>query len=210
MQDPVYEKLKARLLERPLTPGQTLQIGPWAEQLRVSSTPVREALTRLAAEGLILFAPKKGFFARTPSEAEIRGLYAANAALLAAAIEQAGVSLEHEGGTFAATPWSAAAGGALPLVLATDELFLRIGRQSGLSELSDRIQNLSERLRQARLIECELIGDGLDDLDRMRSQVDAARHEELRSAVRAYHETRLGRIAQICRELLVRAFSSGG
>ena len=105
MHDAVYERLKARLLERPLTPGRTLQIGPWAAELRVSSTPVREALTRLAAEGLILFAPKKGFFARTPTETEIRGLYAANAALVQAAVDHAAPRATPE-------PWTPLPGGA--------------------------------------------------------------------------------------------------
>jgi DNA-binding transcriptional MocR family regulator len=201
--DAVYERLKARLLKRPLTPGQTLQIGPWAEELRVSSTPVREALTRLAAEGLILFAPKKGFFARTPTEAEIRGLYAANAALVSAAIDHAASSENRE-------PWSALSGAAMPIVVATDELFLRIGRHSGLSELSERIQNLSERLRHVRLIECEVLGDAEKEVACMRSHVDSGQRAELRAAVGIYHETRLQNISQICRELLVRAFSSTG
>jgi DNA-binding transcriptional MocR family regulator len=201
--DAVYERLKARLLERPLTPGRTLQIGPWAEELRVSSTPVREALTRCAAEGLILFAPRKGFFARTPTETEIRGLYAANVALVSAAIDHVVWPEKPE-------PWSALHGDALPIVLATDELFLRIGRHSGLSELSERIQNLSERLRHVRLIECEVLGEAEKELANLRSHVDLAQRVELRAAVGAYHETRIKNVSQICRELLVRAFASTG
>jgi DNA-binding transcriptional MocR family regulator len=221
MLDAVYERLKARLLEHPLTPGQTIQIGPWAEQLRVSSTPVREALARLAAEGLILFTPKKGFFARSPNELEIRGLYAANAALLHAAIEHTaapaeGISAFSE--TSSETPnetphetaWSDLQQSALPLVLATDDLFLRIGRDSGLSELSERIQNLSERLRHVRLVECEVIADGTSALGRMRAHLEAGRQAALHTAVTEYHQARLHRVSLICRGLLVRAFERSG
>jgi hypothetical protein len=199
MHDAVYERLKARLLDRPLVPGQTIQIGVWAQQLRVSSTPVREALTRLAAEGLILFTPKKGFFARTPNELEIRGLYAANAALLSAAIDHAANPV--------ARSWTELQPDPVTHVLATDELFLRIGRDSGLSELSERIQNLSERLRHVRFIECEVIADGTSPVGSMREHVDAGRRDELRAAVVEYHQARLHLVSQLCRELLVRAFS---
>jgi hypothetical protein len=191
------------LLERPLTPGRTLQIGPWAAELRVSSTPVREALTRLAAEGLILFAPKKGFFARTPTETEIRGLYAANAALVQAAVDHAAPRATPE-------PWTPLPGGAMPIVAATEELFLRIGRLSGLTELSERIQNLSERLRHVRAIECEVIGETEQEVGRMQRHVDRGQLAELRVAVGVYHETRVQHASRVCRELLVRAFSSTG
>ena len=201
MNEGVYERLKARLLAQALVPGQTLQIDLWAEQLRVSSTPVREALTRLAAEGLIVFAPKKGFFARTPNEVEIRGLYAANVALLFAAIDHSAAAGEPPA-------WPELQDDPLSLVLATDELFLRIGRHSGLSELAERIHNLSERLRHVRLIECEVVPGAKDEVTQMRVQVESARYAELRAAVGAYHEMRAQRVARICREVLVRAFSA--
>jgi DNA-binding transcriptional MocR family regulator len=208
MHDGVYEKLKARLLAQIPMPGQTLQIGVVAEQLRVSSTPVREALTRLAAEGLIGFAPKKGFFARTPSELEIRGLYAANAALLYASIDQIPVDAGFGPAASPAPAVGEARSGALSVVLATDELFLRIGRHSGLTELSERIQNLSERLRHVRLIEHEVITDAGGELRRMRTHIEKAEYAELRAAVAAYHDIRLQNVSRICRELLVRAVSS--
>ena len=56
----IYDRIKSLLLAHTLAPGQLLQIGTLAEELGVSTTPVREALTRLAAERLIVFAPKRG------------------------------------------------------------------------------------------------------------------------------------------------------
>ena len=60
----VYERIKHWLLAQALVPGQLLQIGVLADELGVSTTPVREALTRLAAERMIMSVPKRGFFAR--------------------------------------------------------------------------------------------------------------------------------------------------
>src|SRR5690606_24012418 len=82
----VYDRIKGLLLAHALAPGQLLQIGTLAEELGVSTTPVREALTRLAAERLIVFAPKRGFFAKTASEEELRGLYTLNQTLLDCAV----------------------------------------------------------------------------------------------------------------------------
>ena len=82
----VYERIKNWLLAQALVPGQLLQIGVLADELGVSTTPVREALTRLAAERMIMSVPKRGFFARTPSEDDILGLYCVNRTILDAAV----------------------------------------------------------------------------------------------------------------------------
>ena len=51
--DQVYRTLRANLRNGKILPGYPLQEVPLAAQLGVSRTPVREALTRLASEGLV-------------------------------------------------------------------------------------------------------------------------------------------------------------
>jgi DNA-binding GntR family transcriptional regulator len=58
---PVYEALKERIMDQGLAPGSRLNIDALAEEIGTSPTPVREALTRLAAERLVQFVPFKGF-----------------------------------------------------------------------------------------------------------------------------------------------------
>jgi DNA-binding GntR family transcriptional regulator len=58
---PVYEALKARIMDQALEPGARLNIDALADGLGTSQTPVREALTRLAAERLVQFTPFKGY-----------------------------------------------------------------------------------------------------------------------------------------------------
>src|SRR4051794_25932079 len=58
---PVYEALKERIMDQGLAPGSRLNIDALAETLGTSPTPVREALTRLAAERLVQFVPFKGY-----------------------------------------------------------------------------------------------------------------------------------------------------
>lgn len=51
--DQVYKTLRSHLRSGKILPGQPLQEVPLAATLGVSRTPVREALTRLASEGLV-------------------------------------------------------------------------------------------------------------------------------------------------------------
>jgi DNA-binding GntR family transcriptional regulator len=59
--DQVYEVLKGRILDRAYQPGARLSIDALARELNVSSTPIREALGRLSAEGLVAAEPFVGF-----------------------------------------------------------------------------------------------------------------------------------------------------
>jgi len=59
--DQVYEALEEQILDMEYAPGARLVIDRIARELEVSGTPVRDALTRLAAEGFIDFTPFRGF-----------------------------------------------------------------------------------------------------------------------------------------------------
>jgi DNA-binding GntR family transcriptional regulator len=58
--DQVHEILRERIFDRMLAPGDRLNIEALARELKVSATPVREALSRLSAEGLVKFEPYVG------------------------------------------------------------------------------------------------------------------------------------------------------
>ncbi len=68
----VYLSLKAAILSLAVTPGQILRKGAICEQLRISRSPVSEAVTRLAAEGLVDVVPQAGTFVSRFSMEEIR------------------------------------------------------------------------------------------------------------------------------------------
>lgn len=57
----VYDALKERIMDQRTVPGVRLGIETLAAELGVSATPVREALTRLAAERLVVFEAFKGY-----------------------------------------------------------------------------------------------------------------------------------------------------
>lgn len=56
-----YERLRADLLSCKLKPDEQLKISQLCEQLDVSLGAVREALSRLTSEGLVIAEPQRGF-----------------------------------------------------------------------------------------------------------------------------------------------------
>lgn len=56
-----YERLRAELLSCRLVPGERLRINDLCEQLAVSLGAVREALSRLTSDGLVVAEPQRGF-----------------------------------------------------------------------------------------------------------------------------------------------------
>ncbi|MBA8681418.1 GntR family transcriptional regulator [Stenotrophomonas tumulicola] len=60
--DSVADMLRASILGSTFRPGQRLDVKSLADQLGVSPTPVKDAINRLAAEGLIDIRPRSGTF----------------------------------------------------------------------------------------------------------------------------------------------------
>ena len=60
--DTVYEMLRERIVERSLSPGSKINVEAVAKQLDVSRTPVHEALSVLASDGLVEVRPRRGTF----------------------------------------------------------------------------------------------------------------------------------------------------
>ena len=73
--DRVVETVRELILHGDLAPGARLGEVELAERLGVSRTPVREALTRLAASGLVDLTPHRGARVTTWSLAELEGVF---------------------------------------------------------------------------------------------------------------------------------------
>jgi DNA-binding GntR family transcriptional regulator len=76
-----YENLRQAILEGTLAPGDKLNQDTLAAKLGVSRMPVREALGRLEAEGMIVFETYRGAFVKPLSADEIEQLYLMRLAL---------------------------------------------------------------------------------------------------------------------------------
>jgi DNA-binding GntR family transcriptional regulator len=70
----VYDVLRADLLNGVLNPGDKLPMVELANRFSVSQSVVREALTRLAEQGLVVATPQRGFRVRELSVEDMVGL----------------------------------------------------------------------------------------------------------------------------------------
>ena len=85
IREAVYDRLKSAIVEGELAPGARMLEVELAGKLGVSRTPVREALVRLAQEGLAELLPGRGARVRVLSPAEVSEVYEVRAALEAEA-----------------------------------------------------------------------------------------------------------------------------
>src|SRR5215216_6564500 len=81
LKDRAYERIKQRLLNNDYPPGSFLSERQLAENLGMSKTPVKGALERLEAEGLISVSPQQGIVVRELSVHEIADQYEIRAVL---------------------------------------------------------------------------------------------------------------------------------
>ncbi|MCL4762312.1 MAG: GntR family transcriptional regulator [Burkholderiales bacterium] len=86
--DQVYRALRDSLGTHAIVPGQRLQEPALALQLGVSRTPVREALARLASEGLVV-AEGRGYVVPVLTDADVDEIYELRALLEPAALARA-------------------------------------------------------------------------------------------------------------------------
>src|SRR5262245_50088335 len=75
LKDLAYKSIKNHLTAGHLAPDTVYSANRFAEMLKVSRTPVREALLQLAAEGYLEFIEGRGFRVKQFTEKEIRDFF---------------------------------------------------------------------------------------------------------------------------------------
>lgn len=83
-----YDKLRSDILLQRLEPGQPLRIAALARELGVSMSVVREALTRLSAQGLVATSPNQGFRVVALAESDLTDLTQLRVTLECIALER--------------------------------------------------------------------------------------------------------------------------
>jgi len=185
-----------------------LKVADLADELGVSTTPVREALNRLVVERLIDGAPGLGFFARQPSELEIRNLYDMNQWYLGLALSEAEKAATHSDSSRIAALTSALNGvqpgvpeGEETIANATGEFTLLVAEQARNSEIFRSVGNINDRLYYVRVCEGRLLKDSVSQLQTMFQQFHARQLDDLRQSIKAYHEARSVLLPDLMREL---------
>ncbi|MBW6474300.1 MAG: GntR family transcriptional regulator [Anaerolineaceae bacterium] len=86
--DQVYENLSHAILTRKIKPGQHLVEQPLADQLAVSRISVREAIRRLAQDGLVEIIPSKGSYVVNLTAEDVKEIYQLRSALEMIALKE--------------------------------------------------------------------------------------------------------------------------
>ncbi|MFB8241740.1 GntR family transcriptional regulator [Kitasatospora purpeofusca] len=79
--DLVYDSLRAAIAEGDLKPGERINMDELARNLGVSKIPVREAVKRLEADGLVVSRVHSGVTVAEVDAAEMRGVFLAREAI---------------------------------------------------------------------------------------------------------------------------------
>jgi DNA-binding GntR family transcriptional regulator len=77
----VASYVRGLIISGSVRPGDFLRIGPIAEAVGVSNTPVREGLLALRNEGFVRLAPRRGFVVAPFTQQDVRDLFWAQAQL---------------------------------------------------------------------------------------------------------------------------------
>lgn len=81
-----YDRLRAEIIAGTIVPGSKILTRPVCERLQIGLSPMREALNRLSAEGLVTQSDRRGFSAAPLDLADLADLTLARSALNEAAL----------------------------------------------------------------------------------------------------------------------------
>jgi DNA-binding GntR family transcriptional regulator len=201
--DRVYSAIKARVIAWGFRPGEPVRPGILAAQLGVSATPIRAALNRLAAEGLVTREPRKGFVALSMSEDRLVGLYRLNHHLLDAALT---VPSPNANVMAAAASTIAGIGHDLDcgerntsdgIAGYTGLLFSCIARLSGNAHVVESVEHVNDCLHYIRTIEHDQLDDVPGELIDVCELFLAERVDDVARAITKYHARRLALLPKL-------------
>ncbi|MEM8817694.1 MAG: GntR family transcriptional regulator [Pseudomonadota bacterium] len=195
--DRVYYAIKASVIAYEFAQGQRIYLEPIAESLGVSTTPVREALNRLAAEGLVIKAPRKGFIALTLNAKTLLGHYELTKLLLVHELE--GIDGEARKRLPECEPVAdtlyklnrSAISSPVTLAVYTGRVFRQFASLGGNSHVIRSIERANDHLHYIRTVECRHLQNIHGQLVLMCELLLGSRCEELLETIESYHDTRI-------------------
>lgn len=154
----VYERVKAMAVAYELKPGERVNEVEVARRLGASRTPLREALNRLSAEGLLRSVPGKGYYCRDLDVDEVFQLYELRKTIEVAAVRLAVERARNEDidalVAFLAQTGPDPGGRSTGELVDLDETFHeRLLAMSGNRQMQRVLQNVNARIRFVRWID---------------------------------------------------------
>lgn len=177
-----YSAIKELAVNYELLPGHSINENQLSKQLGVSRTPIREALNRLAVEGLLKFQPNKGYFARELDVNEIIELYELRVGIEAAAFKLACTRAEDSAIEALSDYWRDVGktydGMPVQEIARNDEGFHdRLVALAKNKQMLGAVRQIADRIRFCRVIDLEnrarrgpLYDEHIDILDALRNR----------------------------------------
>lgn len=94
LSEDIAADIRSMVFDGRLEAGERINEVHLSQQLGVSRTPLREALSALAAEGALTIAPRRGYFVRALTIEEARSIYPIRATLDPEALRLSGIPSE--------------------------------------------------------------------------------------------------------------------
>jgi DNA-binding GntR family transcriptional regulator len=184
-----HEHLRDEIISGSLTPGTELNEVTLAESLGVSRGPIREALGRLAIEGLVTIRPRRGAVVRALSNEEFIEAYQVREALEMMAVRLAVPKLTAEDlaameSLIEEMALHAEAGDVQRFFEANTEFHQRFFRAADNRMLAELYRQLRGQIDRHRLRSLELRGDLLRSVAEHRAILSAATARDVEQAVR--------------------------
>lgn len=178
-----YQHLKSAILGGKLRP-EILDIRGLGDQLRMSATPVREALARLSAERLVRFVPQHGYAVVRLTAQRLEQLYDLNGLLLEACLRRAARS-DLETGIHAIPPLATAYADRISALSET------IAGAQPNRELLAQVEGVTRRLFLARQTEPRFFPDADIEAARLASLWACRNYAELGRQLEDHHRRRI-------------------
>lgn len=160
--------------------GEPLVATALAAELRLSPTPVREALARLAGEGVLEHRPGRGYFAPSPSASDIAELYDLHRRLAHWALD-----------AFATPVVWTAEGPPATVQLRLESLYGAMAATAGSEVLARAQRRTAIQLRPIRVVEAAVEPIDVDQISLQEDLLSRGRVADLRIEVDIYHQGRV-------------------
>jgi DNA-binding GntR family transcriptional regulator len=154
--DQVTEMIREMIFKGGLHPGERLNEVQLSEALKISRSPIREAIQRLANEGLVVLVHRKGAYIKKLTEKEVRDLFEVRIALETKAAylaaERASGSQLNEIGSFLERTRSALSTKAYDRYPLDFDFHLQIASLTQNAYLEEKIQEINAKLMLVRYL----------------------------------------------------------
>jgi hypothetical protein len=178
-------------------PGAALSIIEVARDLKLSHTPIREVLARLAGEGLIEDRRGRGYFVWRLEAGDLLDLYEAHAFHLRLATDVLATRSAPSQTLLTLDPQGVAA---MAVGLRGELIFDQIVTEIGNRFILGQHRRLAERLSLVRAIEPKVMADIDQELEALSRAYLQGRWSQLRAFLDRYHQRRrdhVGRLATL-------------